>query len=110
MLCWCAGGFFVSQDNLKVWIAWARWISFMKYSYELVLINEFALSHDQTFTPAATRSAYNSVGAPITGGQVLDHYGVETNWWGDLIFIVGVILVTRLLGYLSLRFLNKPRM
>jgi ABC-type multidrug transport system permease subunit len=104
------GGFFINRDNLPVWIAWARWLSYMKYAYELILINEFALSHNQTFTPAPTHSAYDTNGGPITGGDVLDHYGVETNWWGDIIFLVGVIVVARVLGYFALRFLNKPRM
>jgi uncharacterized protein HemY len=44
------------------------------------------------------------------GSMVLNHYNVETNIWGDLIFLVGVIVVCRVLAYLSLRFLNKHRM
>lgn len=42
--------------------------------------------------------------------MILDKYNVETNIWGDIIFLVGVIVVCRTLAYLSLRFLNKPRM
>jgi ABC-type multidrug transport system permease subunit len=26
------GGFFISQENLRVWIRWSRWVSFMKVS------------------------------------------------------------------------------
>jgi ABC-type multidrug transport system permease subunit len=100
------GGFFISRENLPVWIAWARWVSIVKYSYELVLLNEFQLSHGLTFTPAVP-SAYTS--NPITGDDVLNHYGVETKVWADVIFLVGMIILTRVGAYLALRFLNKPR-
>lgn len=89
-----------------MWIAWARWLSVIKYSYELVMLNEFELSKDLTFTPSDP-SAYKS--NPITGDDVLDKYGVETNVWADVIFLCGMIVVTRILAYLALRFMNKPR-
>jgi ABC-type multidrug transport system permease subunit len=59
------GGFFISAENLPVWIAWARWISFMKYAYEAVLINEFDLSQGQTFTPSSP-SSYTQITDPAT--------------------------------------------
>jgi hypothetical protein len=130
-LCCCvAGGFFISQNNLKVWIAWARWISFMKYCYELVLLNEFKVGNE-TFAPAPI-SAYGPDVQEITGQDVLDHLNVETYIWADvrlllprvwvvcmcgandvcgvqIIFVVGVIVVSRVMAYLSLRYLNKPK-
>eukprot|EP01087_Luapelamoeba_hula_P007905 TRINITY_DN1945_c0_g1_i1.p1 TRINITY_DN1945_c0_g1~~TRINITY_DN1945_c0_g1_i1.p1 ORF type:complete len:724 (-),score=171.23 TRINITY_DN1945_c0_g1_i1:51-2222(-) len=101
------GGFFIARQNLRDFIAWARWISFIKYAYEATLINEFKLPKDVTFTPS-NPSQYTD--NPITGQDVLDHYGVETTIWADFIFLVGVIVVARLLAYLSLRFLNKVKM
>ncbi|ELR11672.1 ABC2 type transporter superfamily protein [Acanthamoeba castellanii str. Neff] len=101
------GGFFISQNNLKVWIAWARWISFMKYCYELVLLNEFKVGNE-TFAPAPI-SAYGPDVQEITGQDVLDHLNVETYIWADIIFVVGVIVVSRVMAYLSLRYLNKPK-
>jgi ABC-type multidrug transport system permease subunit len=74
------GGFFIRQSNLRPWVRWARWISFMKYSFELLLLNEFDVG-DQTFTPSA-RSAFTT--NPITGDDVLNNLGVETNIWGDV--------------------------
>ncbi|KAL6078372.1 ATP-binding cassette sub-family G member 2-like [Balamuthia mandrillaris] len=100
------GGFFVSRENLAVWVAWARWLSIVKYSYELALLNEFELSSDLEFTPS-NPSTYTS--DPITGDDVIDHLNVETNVWGDIIFLVGMIIVSRVAAYFSLRFLNKPR-
>jgi hypothetical protein len=45
----------------------------------------------------------------ITGDDVLDYLNVETNIWADVLFLVGMIIVTRLLAYLALRFLNKKQ-
>eukprot|EP01087_Luapelamoeba_hula_P022636 TRINITY_DN8165_c0_g1_i1.p1 TRINITY_DN8165_c0_g1~~TRINITY_DN8165_c0_g1_i1.p1 ORF type:complete len:719 (-),score=140.48 TRINITY_DN8165_c0_g1_i1:90-2246(-) len=100
------GGFFINRDNLPIWIAWARWISLVKYSYESLLINEFKLAKDVTFSPS-NPSEYTS--NPITGQDVLDHLGVETTIWGDVIFLVGIITVARFFAYFSLRFLNKVK-
>ncbi len=127
------GGFFIAQANLREWIRWARWTSFMKYTYELMLLNEFDLGN-QNYTPLSP-STYNS--NPITGNDILNRLNVETTIWADvrlsfpslfslslspqsathpipfgavqIIFIVGVIILTRFLAYLSLRFLNKPK-
>jgi ABC-type multidrug transport system permease subunit len=74
------GGFFIRQENLRPWTRWARWISFMKYAFELLLLNEFDVG-DQTFTPSSP-SLYTV--NPITGDDVLNQLGVETNIWGDV--------------------------
>ncbi|ELR21493.1 ABC2 type transporter superfamily protein [Acanthamoeba castellanii str. Neff] len=102
------GGFFLSQQTLRVWIAWARWISIIKYSYELLLLTEYKVG-DDTYTPAAVNNQYPTTGGVITGDDVLDYLNVETNIWADVLFLVGMIIVTRLLAYLALRFLNKKQ-
>jgi len=99
------GGFFISTSTLAVWISWAQWVSYIKYSYELILLNEFDLG-SRDFTPSDP-SSYTS--NPITGQDILNKANVNTNVWGDVIFIVGLIIISRFLAYLSLRFLNKPK-
>lgn len=100
------GGFFIRGSALPVWIAWARWLSVIKYSFELIMLNEFQLSSGETFTNSA-QSSYTV--HPITGQAILDNYDIETNVWGDVIFLCGMIVLARIAAYLSLRFLNKPR-
>jgi hypothetical protein len=104
------GGFFISKRTLREWIIWARWTSFMKYTYELALLNEYQVG-DETFTPAAVNSQYatNLTGGVITGDAVLDHTNVETKIWADFLFLSGSIVVAHVLAYLSLRFLNKKK-
>lgn len=99
------GGFFISQENLREWVRWARWISFIKYTYELTLLNEFDIG-SRTFTPSP---GGNFGTGPITGDQILDSLNVETNIWGDILFVVGMIVLTRVLAYFALRFLNRPK-
>jgi hypothetical protein len=74
------GGFFIAQANLRAWIRWARWTSFMKYTYELMLLNEFDLGN-QNYTPS-TPSTFNS--NPITGNDILNRLNVETTIWADV--------------------------
>jgi ABC-type multidrug transport system permease subunit len=75
------GGFFIRQENLRPWIRWARWTSFIKYSYELTLLNEYDIG-SRTFTPTPGSSAFSS--NPITGQDILNNLNVETNIWGDV--------------------------
>jgi hypothetical protein len=106
----CSGGFFISRRTLRDWIFWARWTSFMKYTYELALLNEYHIGHD-TFTPSTVNSQYATdlTGGVITGEAVLDHANVETKIWADFLFLAGSIVVAHTLAYLSLRFLNKKK-
>ena len=102
-----AGGFFISKYTLREWVFWARWTSFIKYSYELVLNNEYKIG-GETFTPAAnTQYPTTTIGGVITGDAVLDHYNVETPIWAGFLFLAGSIVIIHVLAYLSLRFLNK---
>jgi hypothetical protein len=106
----CLGGFFISRRTLRDWIFWARWTSFMKYTYELALLNEYHIGHD-TFTPSTVNSQYATdlTDGVITGEAVLDHANVETKIWADFLFLAGSIVVAHTLAYLSLRFLNKKK-
>jgi hypothetical protein len=80
----------------------------MKYSYELLLLNEYQIG-DDTYTPAEVNRQYPSTDGVITGDDVLDYLNVETNIWGDVLFLLGMIVITRVLAYLALRFLNKKK-
>jgi len=98
------GGFFAASATIPVWISWVQWISFIKYSYEALLINEFA--SNEHYTPS-NPSKYSE--RPITGTAILDKAGVMTELWWDVLVLVGMIVVARLVAYFILRIFNKPR-
>ena len=52
---------------------------------------------------------YLTTGGVITVYDMLYYLNVETNIWADVLFLVGMIVVTQLLAYLALRFLNKKQ-
>ncbi len=52
---------------------------------------------------------YPTTGSVITVDDMLYYLNVETNIWADVLFLVGMIVVTQLLAYLALRFLNKKQ-
>nr|WIL04310.1 ABC2 type transporter [Cedratvirus lena]WIL04934.1 ABC2 type transporter [Cedratvirus duvanny] len=97
--------FLVSSKDIPVWFSWSRWLSIVKYPYEALMIADLDfVGHE--FTPASP-SAYTS--NPITGADVINHYGIDTTFWGDMLFLVGMTLVMRVLSYLALRTLNKRK-
>lgn len=97
--------FLASRKDMPVWISWARWLSLIKYPYEAMMLADLSVVGHH-FSPSDP-SAYFS--APIDGSQVLQHYSIETDLWQDIVFLVGINVLTRLVAYLALRFLNKPR-
>ncbi|SPN79811.1 ABC2 type transporter superfamily protein [Brazilian cedratvirus IHUMI] len=97
--------FLVSSGDIPIWFSWSRWLSIVKYPYEALMIADLDfVGHE--FAPASP-SAYTS--NPITGQDVLDRYGVDTTFWGDMLFLVGMTLTMRVLSYLALRTLNKRK-
>ncbi|SPN79797.1 ABC2 type transporter superfamily protein [Cedratvirus Zaza IHUMI] len=97
--------FLVSSGDIPVWFSWSRWLSIVKYPYEALMIADLDfVGHE--FTPSSP-SAY--LDNPITGQDVLDRYGVDTTFWGDMLFLVGMTLIMRVLSYLALRSLNKRK-
>jgi len=100
------GGFYIKPDNMPIWIRWAVWTSPFKYVYEALLICEFGVTNDHTWTNS-NPSIYSV--NPIRGSDILDQLGVQTHIWEDILVIIGMILVSRLIAYLALRFLNRPK-
>jgi len=100
------GGFYVNPDNFPVWISWLQWVSFLKYTYEALLINEFGDNSSETWTPS-NPSAYST--NPITGDEILSNANVKTQLYYDFIIVAGLTGAVRFIAYLALRFLNKPK-
>lgn len=97
--------FLVSSGDIPVWFSWSRWLSIVKYPYEALMIADLDfVGHE--FVPASPSAYTNN---PIRGQDVLDRYGVDTTFWGDMLFLVGMTLMMRVLSYLALRTLNKRK-
>jgi len=102
--------------NIPYWLRWAKYVSFMTYSYNAFLRIEF-YHNPKTFSCATTLSNFpqcanrNSTITPIiTGEEVYNMYStVSFTIWQSWLAVIGLTILTRLGCYMGLRHFNKPR-
>jgi hypothetical protein len=94
------GGFYIPLSNMHVGIKWASYISFARYGYSSLLINEF----EGRLIPCSDDDVVVSIGAaeqcPMPGDSVYEAVGIEgtfTSYWFN-IFVVFVLQLTFLVG------------
>lgn len=106
------GGFYVSISNMPDWISWIHYISWIKYAYDAMMINEFSGTlyeqEDDIFTE------FDIPGEPggpfITGDQILDTQDIIVRSIVANIFILaGFAIFFRTLAFLLLKWSLKPR-
>lgn len=106
--CMLLGGFY--QKNIPWWLSWVQYMAYIAYSYDATLSIEF--SNSPTFSCQGEDSSYagcRNNGTAIEGREILEKLnvsrGVGENAGALLVFIV----IFRILTYLSLRYLHKPK-
>lgn len=93
------GGFFV--QNIPVWMKWLKYISFNYFNYRLMTKVQY--SSGEGYDCGTSSGCKSMANAPAFHGMSLEGGGVDA--MALLIMVVGY----RLLAYLALRSLNKPR-
>ena len=80
------GGFYVQTDNIPSYFKWVESISYLKYAYRALMVNEFSgLSLSCSAGPC-----YSS------GEEVLGLYGMQTaSVAGDLLILVAIIVALK---------------
>jgi ABC-type multidrug transport system ATPase subunit/ABC-type multidrug transport system permease subunit len=86
------GGFYIPVANMNVGIRWATWLSFARYGYSGMIVNEYA----GLDVPCAEGDIAISIGGsnecPLPGEEVINSLGIEgisANYW----FNIGMVLV-----------------
>lgn len=108
LTCMLLGGFY--QKNIPSWLSWFQYTAFVKYSYEASLIIEFANS--PSFSCSATESSYRKChnnGTVIEGTDILERLNVTRSVGENIAVLLCFIFIFRILTYLSLRYLHKPK-
>lgn len=107
------GGFYMNVANIPVYFIWLYWISFFHFGYEAFVLNEFK---GLVFSCKDSELKPGPGGVKIcpieSGDQVITNLnmtGVLSNIWINIGFMCAIIFVCRLLTFLALRFLRKPR-
>ena len=100
------GGFYIPLKNINVGIKWASYISFARYGYSALMINEYEGRYI-TCAPGSTAIAIGATGScPVPGNSVYESMGITgvfANYWFN-IAILAVLHVSFLtIAYINLR-------
>eukprot|EP00268_Persea_americana_P059369 TRINITY_DN7275_c2_g1_i2.p1 TRINITY_DN7275_c2_g1~~TRINITY_DN7275_c2_g1_i2.p1 ORF type:complete len:1223 (-),score=195.79 TRINITY_DN7275_c2_g1_i2:74-3238(-) len=99
------GGFVISKDNIKSWIAWGNWVSPMTYAQNALAINEFL---DKRWNMPIYDINFNEETA---GRLFLKSRGMFTEWhwyWICVGALLGFTLLFNLICILALEFKKAP--
>eukprot|EP00978_Attheya_sp_CCMP212_P007352 scaffold17117_cov52-Attheya_sp.AAC.2 len=101
------GGFYVPFDSMNAGVQWMSWLSFARYGYSSMLVNEFA----GRYIPCAdTEDIAVSIGisgeCPLPGDDVIASLaieGVSANFWFGIGMMSLLQIFFRVLSYAFLR-------
>lgn len=104
------GGFYLNASTVPPYFIWIYYISFFRYGFEALIVNEFT---GRTFV-CLDSELITSNGITIcpitTGEQVIQNYSMENvNIWLDVAMLCGLIIITRIWGYIFIRFVQRPK-
>ncbi|XP_022797461.1 ABC transporter G family member 9-like [Stylophora pistillata] len=108
LTCMLLGGFY--QKNIPSWLSWFQYTAFLKYSYEASLAIEFGNS--PSFSCSTIDSSYGRCqnnGTSIEGTDILERLNVTRSVGENIAVLLCFIVIFRILTYLSLRYLQKPK-
>jgi len=110
------GGFYIPFENMHPGVEWLSWLSFARYGYSALVINEFSGRPVSCESPGGgvdisdTTSVLPSGGdgwmCPVSGDEVVAGMGIEgvaNIFWFNVIMVTVLQLVFRILAYVLLR-------
>ena len=97
------GGLFAQTGSLGPWLSWIEYISWFKYSFEALIVNEWS---GFTFSNQTIGTCLNST-LPVacfrTGEQVISFYNLNAdNLWLDVGVLGAIIVAWRILAFIAL--------
>ncbi|XP_053384355.1 uncharacterized protein LOC123537135 [Mercenaria mercenaria] len=121
-----SGGFYTR--NLPFWLDWAKYLAFLHYTFSCLMFLEFHDGEDVICAKitSSSRSNFpsclsdlprnitlspsnNTASLPtIPSQEVLLYYGIDQPFWHYFLPLFAFLIVFRILGYVLLRFYQKP--
>lgn len=93
------GGFYINNDSMPDWLAWAKYLSPVRYIFNILIINEFK------------GKSYEEGGDVIEDDDIFDDADVDPDFFPyNFLVLIFILSLATFLGYLSLRFLNRPKL
>ncbi|KAL7711478.1 ABC transporter [Entamoeba marina] len=91
-------GFFILKDDIPPYWIWAYYISYLRYSFNILMINQF-----QGTTIECTQSELVSGVCPITSGdQFLDEMSIEPGMLVDFFVLFGFYVLFQICCYIAI--------
>jgi ATP-binding cassette, subfamily G (WHITE), eye pigment precursor transporter len=105
------GGLYINKDSIGWWFIWLYYSSLFKYAFEALVISQFT---GQKFVCLPSELITVGPGrtiCPVTDGQqVINQLSmVDGSLWLNIAVLFGMFFTFRILGYLCIRFLQKPK-
>ena len=102
------GGFYLPYPNLQPWVKWASYLSFARYGYSALVINEYegrdipcANADELVVTIGVTGQC------PLPGEEVIDGLGItgiSEGFWFNAGMVIALQFLFRISAYLLLRY------
>lgn len=101
------GGYLANR--IPPWLAWAKYLSVVHFIFQNMNIIEF--TDDNPVRCSLTNSRFKSCedGVFIKTQEILEERGQNLPLWVNTTILLGYIVITRLLTYLVLRYLHRPK-
>eukprot|EP01103_Thecamoeba_quadrilineata_P005447 TRINITY_DN15243_c0_g1_i1.p1 TRINITY_DN15243_c0_g1~~TRINITY_DN15243_c0_g1_i1.p1 ORF type:complete len:644 (+),score=100.96 TRINITY_DN15243_c0_g1_i1:141-2072(+) len=96
------GGFYLNQGSFPVWYVWAKYISFFRYTYEIMVYSQFK---DLVFN-------CTNVTPPCTPNGTVVIEQLEMNigtYWQNFLVLLAMILIYRVMAYYLLKYAYKEK-
>lgn len=104
------GGFYIPLDNLHPGVQWATYLSFARYGYSALLINEYegrtVPCSDDVSIGISTSQGDGEALCPLPGEEVLSSlgiHGIYQNFWFNVLMMIVLQVVFRFGAYAVLR-------
>jgi ABC-type multidrug transport system ATPase subunit len=99
------GGLYINVENIPVYLIWIYWTSMFHFTYEAFILNEFS---GQTFRcPAEPETCVYPTGESVI--ESMSMTGRASQIWIDIALLIGVNIAYKILAFLALRFIQKPK-
>ncbi|CAJ0599895.1 unnamed protein product [Cylicocyclus nassatus] len=94
------GGFFITFETIPGYFKWFSKLSYFKYSYEALAINEWEMID---FIPGCVNYTLQHSSCPSTGREVLEQIDFnEYSKWVDVLILTAMFFIIRAISYVAL--------
>jgi ABC-type multidrug transport system ATPase subunit len=99
-------GFYIPLQSMHVGIQWASWLSFARYGYSALIINEYEGRIIPCTSDEVAVTVGNSGDCPLLGEEVIRLLGIEgiaESYWFNIGMVLALQIIFRIAAYAFLR-------